>query len=74
METPGVTTGSNKPRDTMNDSRAPHPKVAAGGAAGAASIVIVYIANQLGLDVPAEVASAFTVLLGTAAAYVKRAA
>lgn len=49
----------------------PQPKVIAGGAAGAASIVIVYVAGLFGLDVPAEVASALTVLLSTATAYLK---
>lgn len=48
-----------------------HRKVATGGLAGAASIVIVWIVSLLGVDVPAEVASAFTTLLGTGAAYLK---
>lgn len=50
----------------------PTPKVAAGGAAGAASILLVWILGQSGLDVPAEVAAALTVLIGTGAAYMKR--
>lgn len=50
-----------------------NPKVQAGGAAGAASIVVVFIAGQLGLDVPPEVASALTVLISTGAGYLKRA-
>lgn len=48
-----------------------NPKVAAGGAAGAVTIVLVWIAGLLGLEVPAEVASAVTVLIGTAAAWLK---
>jgi hypothetical protein len=38
-------------------------KVGVGAAAGAVTIVLVWIANMLGLDVPAEVASAVTVLI-----------
>ena len=49
----------------------PQTKVIAGGAAGAASIILVYVAGLCGLDVPAEVASAVTVLLSTGAAYIK---
>lgn len=37
---------------------APSGKVAAGAAAGAATIVLVWVAGLLGLDVPPEVASA----------------
>lgn len=58
----------------MNPSRKPHPKVAAGGAAGAASIVLVYVLGEFGLAIPAEVASALTVLIGFAGGYLKRAA
>jgi putative flippase GtrA len=53
-------------------SAAPQPKVVAGGAAGAVSIVIVWLLGAQGTDVPPEVASAFTVILGTLAAYLKR--
>lgn len=49
----------------------PVNKVWAGGAAGAASVILVYVAGLFGLAVPAEVASAFTVLLSFAAAYLK---
>ena len=49
----------------------PQAKVIAGGAAGAASIVLVYAAGLFGLDVPGEVASALTVLISTGAAYLK---
>ena len=50
---------------------APKPKVAAGGVAGALTIVLVFVAGTLGLDVPPEVASAFTVLVSFAAGYIK---
>jgi biotin transporter BioY len=49
-----------------------HPKVAAGGAAGAASIIIVFVLAALGLPVPPEVASAITTLLTFEAGYLKR--
>lgn len=49
----------------------PTSKVIAGGAAGAVSIVLVWVAGLFGLEVPAEVASAVTVLLSSAAAYIK---
>ena len=48
-----------------------HPKVAAGSLAGAITIIIVFVAEKLGLEVPAEVASAFTVILSFAAGYMK---
>ncbi len=50
-----------------------HPKVKAGGAAGAAVVVAVWVAGLLGFHVPAEVAEAATVLAGVAAGYLKSA-
>ena len=50
---------------------APRPKVVAGGVAGALTIVLVWVAGMLGVDVPPEVASAVTVLVSFAAGYVK---
>lgn len=50
----------------------PTNKVVAGSAAGAATVLIVFIAGQLGLEVPPEAASALTVLLGSAAAYLRK--
>lgn len=58
--------GTNQP------TPAPTAKVAAGGVAGAATLLIVFIAGQFGLDVPPEAASALTVLIGVAAAYIKK--
>lgn len=49
----------------------PTNKVAAGGAAGSATVVLIYVAGLLGLDVPAEVASALTVLLSFGAGYMR---
>lgn len=49
----------------------PKPKVVAGGAAGAVTIMVVWIAGMFGLEVPPEVASAFTVLVSFVAGYVK---
>lgn len=50
-----------------------NPKVAAGGVAGAVTILLVWIASMLGLDVPPEASSAFTVIVGVAAGYIKSA-
>ena len=50
-----------------------NPKVQAGGAAGAVTILLVWVAGMFGLDVPPEAASAFTVLVSTAAGYLKAA-
>lgn len=52
----------------------PHPKVAAGTTAGAASIVLVWLLGQAGVSVPPEVASAITTLLAFAGGYLKAAA
>jgi hypothetical protein len=50
----------------------PQPKVVAATAAGAATVVVVWVAGLLGLVVPPEVASAVTVLLAAGAGYLKR--
>jgi hypothetical protein len=47
------------------------PKVQAAGAAGAVTVLLVWIAGMFGLEVPAEAASAFTMLVATAAGYIK---
>jgi hypothetical protein len=50
-------------------------KVIAGGVAGAATIIILYIARLAGLDdIPAEVGGALTTLLGFVAGYFKKSA
>jgi hypothetical protein len=46
-------------------------KVKAGGAAGAVTAIVVFVAGQLGLEIPGEVASALTVLISTGAGYLK---
>jgi len=45
------------------------PKVAAGGAAGAAAIVLVWLASLFGLDIPDYVAQAATVLISLVVGY-----
>lgn len=47
-------------------------KAGAAGAAGAGTVILVWIVGLAGLDVPPEVASAFTTLLATGAAYFTR--
>lgn len=51
-----------------------NPKVQAAGAAGAVSILVVWVAGLFGLEVPPEAASAFTVLIATVAGYLKPSA
>lgn len=53
-------------------TNAPDTKVKAGGAAGAATILVVFIAGQLGLELSPEVAAAITTLITFVAAYFKR--
>ena len=48
-------------------------KVAAGGAAGAFTILLVWVLGELGVSVPAEAASAITTLVSFIAGYLKRA-
>lgn len=50
-----------------------NPKVAAGGTAGAATILLVWLLAQAGVDLPPEVASAVTTLIGFAAGWLKSA-
>lgn len=47
-----------------------NPKVQAVGATGPVAIIIVWIAGQLGLDMPPEVAAAFAALLLTVAGWI----
>lgn len=52
---------------------APVPKVIAGTTAGAVTVLIVWALHRFaGVDLPAEVAAALTVLLTAGAAYLKR--
>lgn len=48
------------------------PKVAAAGLGGAVSIVIVWVLTSLSVEVPAEVASAFTTLFSFACGFLKK--
>jgi len=43
--------------------KAPTKQVANGGLAGAATIIIVWAASAWGLEIPPEIASAFTVVI-----------
>lgn len=49
----------------------PEPKVLAATAAGALTVVLVWVAGLFGLGVPPEVASAVTVLLTAGTAYIR---
>lgn len=50
----------------------PTTKVGTGAATAATVVILVWVAGMLGVEVPAEVASAAAVLLGFGAAYVVR--
>lgn len=50
-----------------------NPKTAAAGIAGAVTLVIVFVLGRLGVEIPADVASAITVIIAFAAAYLKGA-
>jgi hypothetical protein len=66
------TTHKKEPGRSSWGALKPRPKVAASGSAGAATILIVFIAGELGLDVPPEAAAALTTLLSFAAGWVKK--
>lgn len=52
----------------------PTPKLVAAGVAGAITILVVFVVQSIfpGFEIPAEVSSAFTVLISFAAGYFKR--
>lgn len=50
-------------------SAAPTTKVAAGGIAGAVTVVLVYVLAQLHIVVPGEVASSLTVIFSFVTSY-----
>jgi hypothetical protein len=62
----------NEQSRILIDGNVPIPKVIAATTAGAITIVLVWVAGMLGVDVPEVVASAVTVLLMSVTAYVKR--
>ncbi len=45
------------------------PKVATGALAGAVSVIVVWIVNKFGVEVPPEIASAFTTVISAGAAW-----
>lgn len=46
-----------------------HPKVSAAGIAGAVSIILVFMLDQLGIKLPVEVGSAITTILSFVVGY-----
>lgn len=48
-----------------------HPKIAVAGVAGAVTTILVFVVNELGVDVPPEVAAAVTTILSFGAGYLK---
>jgi hypothetical protein len=57
---------------TNQPSMAPTTKVAAGGVAGALTVLVVWILGLLHVTVPPEVASALTVVISFATSYIVR--
>jgi len=49
-----------------------HPKVQNAGIAGALTVVLVWAATLLGVEVPPEVASAITTILSFAAGFITK--
>ncbi len=45
------------------------PKVATGALAGAVSVILVWIVTKCGIEVPAEIASAFTTVVSACSSY-----
>lgn len=56
----------------MQPTKAPVPKVAAAGGAGLATTVLVFVAEQAGVDLPPEVAGAAVALAAFLAGYLTR--
>ena len=50
----------------------PVPKVTAAAAGGGLAVILVWVAGLLGVDVPPEVAAAFTTVLSFAGGWIKR--
>lgn len=57
---------------TPNSNSLPTAKVAAGGIAGAITVVLVYVLGLAHIVLPAEVGSAITVIFSMAASYLIR--
>lgn len=53
-------------------SNVPVPKVQAAGTAGALSVVVIWVAAQLGLQMPAEVGAGIAALAAFVGGYLKR--
>ena len=48
-----------------------NPKIASAGAAGAATVLLIWLLSLVGIDVPVEAASAITVIIAFAAGYIR---
>lgn len=53
-------------------SAAPTPKLIAGGSAGAALVILLWVAGLFGVDMPEPVAGAIVLLAALIAGYIKR--
>lgn len=56
----------------MAEPKRPNRKMTAAGTSGAVAIVLVWVAGQFGIDMPAEVGAAFATVMALLAGYVRR--
>lgn len=68
-----MTTDLSTPKSTTSPSLAPVPKIQAVGVAGAVTLIVVWVLGHFfHVPIPAEVASAGTVLIAFGAGWLKR--
>ena len=48
-----------------------NPKIASAGAAGALTVVLVWVLSLFGVEIPSEVAAAVTIIIAFAAGYIR---
>lgn len=56
----------------MASTATPTPKVAVAGVSGAVTLIVVWVVGMFGVDVPAEVAAAATVIVSFLGGYLTR--
>lgn len=61
----------NRPQQENPEVRNPVKKEVVGGTTGAIALVILYVAQQLGLEMDGEIAGAIALLFASAAAWAK---
>jgi hypothetical protein len=66
-----TSSGRSSRSTTEEGSMKPVPKVAAAGIGGAVATIVVYIASQVGVEIPGDVGAAIATVVAFAAAYLK---